>query len=154
MFKRDWLNYFPTLPEITDNDTVFQSWDTASKIGLQNDRSVGTTRLYKDGFYYPIVLVRKKLNYPDLKALMLEQARQHNQWIILIEDTGVGTGLIADLRTEELDAIDISATQSKETRAHIQTPKFASGRVLFPKSAPWLADCRATNKLRIQRQSG
>lgn len=45
MFKRDWLNYFPTLPEITDNDTVFQSWDTASKIGLQNDRSVGTTWL-------------------------------------------------------------------------------------------------------------
>lgn len=74
---------------------------------------------------------------------MLEQARQHNQWIILIEDTGVGTGLIADLRTEELDAIDISATQSKETRAHIQTPKFASGRVLFPKSAPWLADLEA-----------
>lgn len=25
MFKRDWLNYFPMLPEITDKDTVFQS---------------------------------------------------------------------------------------------------------------------------------
>lgn len=74
---------------------------------------------------------------------MLKQARQHNPWIILIDDTGVGTGLSADLRTEGLDAIDISATQSKETRAHIQTPKFASGRVLFPKSAPWLADLEA-----------
>lgn len=143
MFKREWLNYYPFLPEITDDDTVFQSWDTASKTGLQNDWSVGTTWLYKNGMYYLMDVVREKLNYPDLKARMLAAAQQYNPWCILLEDTGVGTGLIADLKSEGLDVIDISATQSKEARANIQTPKFESGRVWLPETAPWLSELEA-----------
>lgn len=81
-------------------------------------------------------VVRKKLNYPDLKSQMLASAERRKPWFILIEDTGVGTGLIEDLRVEGWDVIGVSPTQSKEARAHIQTPKFESGRVLFPVSAP------------------
>lgn len=143
MFKREWLNHYPTLPEITDDHTVFQSWDTASKTGLQNDWSVGTTWLYKDGMYYLMDVVRKKLNYPDLKARMLASAQTYNPWFVLIEDTGVGTGLIADLKSEGLDVIEVPATQSKEARAAIQTPKFESGRVWLPDSAPWLSELEA-----------
>jgi predicted phage terminase large subunit-like protein len=139
MFKREWLSYYPFLPEITVDDTVFQSWDTASKTGLANDWSVGTTWLYKSGLYYLIDVIREKLNYPDLKARMLRAAEEHNPSVILIEDTGVGTGLIADLRTEALNVVEVLATQSKEARAAIQTPKFESKRVLFSKSAPWLS---------------
>ena len=138
MFKREWLSYCPFLPEAADDDTIFQSWDTASKTGLENDWSVGTTWLYKGGFYYLIDVIREKLNYPDLKARMLAAAEEFNPWVVLVEDTGVGTGLIADLRTEGLDVVEVTATQSKEARAAIQTPKFESKRVLFPKSAPWL----------------
>lgn len=143
MFKRDWLQYYLKLPEITNEDTVFQSWDTASKTGLENDWSVGTTWLYKGGFYYLMDVVRERLNYPDLKASMLAEAQEYKPWFILIEDTGVGTGLIVDLRAEGLDAIDIPATQSKEARANIQTPKFESGRVWLPESAQWLSELQA-----------
>lgn len=143
LFKKEWFNYYPFLPEITDDDTVFQSWDTASKTGLQNDWSVGTTWLYKNGMYYLMDVVREKLNYPDLKARMLAEAQQYKPWFILIEDTGVGTGLIADLKSEGLDVIEISATQSKEARANIQTPKFESGRVWLPETAPWLSELEA-----------
>lgn len=143
MFKRGWLNYYLIQPEITDEDTVFQSWDTASKTGLANDWSVGTTWLYKGGFYYLLNVVREKLEYPALKAKMLETAKQYNPRIILVEDTGVGTGLIAELKVEGLDVVEISATQSKEARANIETPKFESGRVWFPKSAVWLSALEA-----------
>lgn len=143
MFKREWLKYYPFLPEITDEDIIFQSWDTASKTGLQNDWSVGTTWLYKDGMYYLMDVVREKLNYPNLKARMLAAALQFNPSFILIEDTGVGTGLIADLKTEGLDVIEVSATLTKEARAYIQTPKFESGRVWFPQTARWLSDLEA-----------
>jgi predicted phage terminase large subunit-like protein len=143
MFKRDWLNYYSIQPEITDEDTVFQSWDTASKTGLANDWSVGTTWLYKGGFYYLLDVVREKLDYPALKAKMLATAEFYNPWIILVEDTGVGTGLIAELKAEGLNVIDVAATQSKEARAHIQTPKFESGRVWLPKSAVWLSALEA-----------
>ena len=50
---------------------------------------------------------------------------------------------IADLKSEGLDVIDVSATQSKEARANIQTPKFESGRVLLPETAPWLSEFEA-----------
>lgn len=140
MFKRDWLSYYDTPPEICENDTVFQSWDTASKTGLQNDWSVCTTWLFKGGRYYLLDVFREKLNYTDLKARMIESAEWFNPWVILIEDTGVGTGLLDELRKEGLNAVDIRPTQSKEVRAHRQTPVFQSGRVFFPKSAPWLSD--------------
>ena len=143
MFKREWLNYYGEVPEITDEDTVFQSWDTASKQGLQNDWSVGTKWLYKRGHYYLLEVIRDKLNYPDLKARMIAASHDHKPWFILIEDTGFGTGLIADLLAEGLDVFDVKAIQSKDARAHTQTPKFASGWVWLPKSADWLSELEA-----------
>ena len=74
---------------------------------------------------------------------MIGLAKQYDPSVILIEDTGVGTGLLEDLRTEGLNAVEVKAIQSKQTRAHIQTPKFESHRVLFPQSAPWLPDLEA-----------
>lgn len=65
--------------------------------------------------------------------------RAFNSAAIWRRDAPPGTGLIADLKSEGLDVIEVAATQSKEARAHIQTPKFESGRVLFPKSAAWLS---------------
>lgn len=140
MIKREWLSYYDRVPEVTGDATVFQSWDTASKTGLENDWSVGTTWLFCEGHYYLVDVCREKLNYPDLRDRMIQMASRYDPWAILVEDTGVGTGLLEELRNEGLDAVGINPTQSKETRAHFQTPKFQSGRVLFPSSAPWLSD--------------
>lgn len=143
MFKRQWLSYYDTLPEITGNDTVLQSWDTASKTGLENDWSVGTTWLYTGGVYYLMDVCREKLNYPDLKAKMIEVARRYYPWVILIEDTGVGSGLLDELRAEGLNVVGCRPKEPKETRAHIQTAKFQSQRVRFRTNAPWLSALEA-----------
>lgn len=143
MFKRDWLTYYDHVPEIIGEECIYQSWDTASKTGPQNDWSVGTTWLFKDGFYYLLDVCREKLTYTELRAKMIEKAIEYDPSVILIEDAGVGTGLIEDLRHEGLNAVEIQPTQSKEIRAHIQTPKFQSSRVLFPRSAPWLSELEA-----------
>ena len=47
---------------------------------------------------------------------------------------------IEDLRAKGLNAVEVSATQSKETRAHIQTPTFEAKRVHLPETAPWLSE--------------
>jgi predicted phage terminase large subunit-like protein len=57
--------------------------------------------------------------------------------------TGPLKGVYGELRIEGLDAVAVQATQSKETRAHIQTPKFEARRVLFPQSAPWPSELEA-----------
>src|SRR5450432_1769756 len=62
---------------------------------------------------------------------------------ILIEDTGVGTALIAELKDAGLYAIAVKPERDKATRMSIQTGKFESGQVWFPNKAPWLADLEA-----------
>lgn len=142
-FKRDWLRYYDRLPEITEEDFVFQSWDTASKTGPANDWSVGTTWLSKDGLYFLVDLCREKLIYPDLRAKTIDLASQYDPQAILIEDAGVGTGLLEDLRREGLNAVNVLPNKNKEVRAHIQTHKFEASRVLFPRDAPWLSELEA-----------
>ena len=69
---------------------------------------------------------------------MIAEAVEFDPWIVLIEDAGVGTGLIEDLRREGLNTTGITPDKSKEARATIETAKFQSSRVLFPRSALWL----------------
>ncbi|MEP5760916.1 MAG: phage terminase large subunit [Litoreibacter sp.] len=143
MIKRAWLSYYSYLPEITEDDTVFQSWDTASKTGPENDWSVGTTWLHKNGLYYLIDICREKLNYPDLKTKMIDKAQEYDPRVVLIEDAGVGTGLLEDLRREGIDAVAVTPTKDKKTRAHIQSPRFEGRRVFFPDTASWLSELEA-----------
>lgn len=143
MFKRDWLACYEDVPEIARGECIFQSWDTASKTGPLNDWSVETTWLFKEGLYYLLDVCQEKLTYTELRAKMIEKANEFDPSVILIEDAGVGTGLIDILRHEGLNAFEVQPSQSKEIRAHIQTPKFQSSRVLFPSSAPWLSELEA-----------
>lgn len=143
MFKRDWLHYYDVLPERTEEGVLFQSWDTASKIQIENDWSVGMTWLYEDGQYYLVDVIRVKLNYPQLRLKMLESAEVWDPELILVEDTGAGTGLISELVQQGLNAVGIVPKQSKEIRANFQTPAFQAGRVRFPRQAPWLAELEA-----------
>jgi predicted phage terminase large subunit-like protein len=138
MIKRDWLCRYDALPPRTYATHVVQSWDTASKEGGENDFSVCTTWLVHAGKYYLIDLVRKRLNYPDLKALAIAHARAHKVTKILIEDTGVGTALVTELQRSGLQAVGVNVKGDKKTRMSVQSSKFESGEVLFPKSASWL----------------
>jgi predicted phage terminase large subunit-like protein len=124
-------------------DEVYQSWDTASKIAAHNDYSVCTTWLLSKGCYYLLDLIRGKFEFPELKARAIDAAKQ---WVangVLVENAGVGTGQIAELGQAGISSIAIPAVQSEQVRTSIQTAKFESGRVLFPKSALWLSDLHA-----------
>ena len=125
------------MPDSTD---IIQSWDTASKTGLENDWSVCTTWLRQDGRFYLLDLVRAKLDYPGLRTEALRLARKYRPWRILIEDTGIGTGLIADLCSRGQDAIAITPRGNKADRLRIQSAKFEAGRVLLPERAAWLSE--------------
>lgn len=57
---------------------------------------------------------------------------------MIIEDTGVGTGLIKDLKLNSVNAIAAKPTQSKQDRMRVHSATFEAGRVLFPAKAPWL----------------
>lgn len=140
MFKRKWLHYYDILPPCEEDDVIIQSWDTASKTGPSNDWSVGTTWLIKKGHYYLMDLQRKKLDYPALEEIAINLAQTYDPRVVLIEDCGVGTGLIAKLLQAGIDAVGVTPENSKEARASVQSSKFESGRVFFPKGASFISE--------------
>jgi predicted phage terminase large subunit-like protein len=139
MFRRDWLHSYDELPP-SDRGGVYQSWDTASKTGALNDFSVCTTWRVADGCFYLLDVIRAKVDFPALKAKAIEAAQAWRPRAVLIEDAGVGAGLIAELRLSGVSAIGVVPSASKEARASVQTAKFEAKRVLLPKSAPWPSD--------------
>ena len=143
MFKKKWINYYDKLPEQTNSGTIIQSWDTASKTGPENDWSVCTTWLHQDGLYFLLDIAREKLDYPALRKRAVAEALAYTPWVVLVEDTGVGTGLIAELVAHSINVVGVTPSASKAVRASRQSATFESQRVLFPRSAPWLSELEA-----------
>ena len=139
--KSDWLTYYEELP--ARFFFVLQSWDTANKSGELNDFSVCTTWGVYERRYYLLHVFRKRLNYPDLKRAVAEQAREYKASSIVIEDKASGTQLIQDLRADGLFGVreyEPPAGMDKVLRLHAQSVHFENGRVLLPRSARWLDD--------------
>lgn len=81
--------------------------------------------------------------YQDLKRRAQQLAIADAPEAILIEDAGVGSALIADLRGEGFSAIAIRPEADKITRLAVRAPLYESRRVIFPDQAAWLLDLEA-----------
>jgi predicted phage terminase large subunit-like protein len=143
MIKRHWVRRYENLPVRTSSMHVLQSWDTASKEGEQNAWTVCTTWYVHEGRYYLVDVLRDRFDYPTLKERAIAHARLHKPTTILIEDTGVGTALVPEVRNCGFAVIAVQVGHNKQTRISVQSAKFASGQVHFPHGAPWLEDLEA-----------
>ena len=140
MIKRVWVRRYDQLPT---SGLIIQSWDVASKQGEENDYSVCTTWLVHEIKYYLIDVLRDRFDFPTLRRKVSEQAKLHKASHILIEDAGVGTALIQELKTAHLPLIPVKPEYDKKIRMAIQSVKFENGQVFFPKEATWLAELEA-----------
>jgi predicted phage terminase large subunit-like protein len=138
LFKRAWLTYGDPPPR--EQMEVAQSWDTATGIGAQNDRSVGTTWGIKDKIYYLLDVHVGRWDLPELARQVVERARFYKATAVLIENASSGAGLIQLLRSSRLNVIGRKPRLEKQVRAATQSACFEAGRVVLPKSAPWIAD--------------
>jgi predicted phage terminase large subunit-like protein len=143
MVKTDWLQFYEPGEEPARFSQIVQSWDTANKSTELSDYSVCTTWGVIRRKYYLLDVVRKKLNYPDLKRLILEHAKRFNATNIIIEDKASGTQLIQDLQSEAVFGVSAYKPppgSDKTMRLYAQTAMFENGFVLLRRNAPWLAD--------------
>ena len=142
MVKHAWLQYYELQP--TPFDSIVQSWDTASKASELNNFSVCTTWGKKGKFYYLLSVFRKRLEYPDLKRAVKEQAKLYKPSMVLIEDKASGIQLIQELKRDGEHNLNIKACtpgdKDKTMRLHLQTAAFENGQVFLPKNASWLSD--------------
>jgi predicted phage terminase large subunit-like protein len=142
ILRQAWMKYFESLPEFYK---IIQSWDTAFKTGEHNDYSVGTTWGVKNtqfgDDYYLINMFRGKLEYPQLKAKIIELNDQYSPSEILVEDKASGQSILQELKQSGLGKLKpVKVDKDKESRVHSITALFESGRVYFDKNANYLSD--------------
>jgi len=121
-------------------ERVVQSWDTANKASELSDFSVCTSWGVAGKNLYLIDVLRRRMEYPELKRAVREQYERFGPDVVLIEDKASGTQLIQELIADGLRAVTRYRPQSdKIMRMHAQTAMIENGFVHLPQSAPWLA---------------
>jgi predicted phage terminase large subunit-like protein len=141
MVKAAWFcNYAPN--ERPDKfDRVVQSWDTANKASELSDFSVCTTWGIKGKDLYLLHVLRRRMEYPELKRAVREHCHSFGANVVLIEDKASGTQLIQELVQDGLHAVTRYQPQAnKMMRMHAQTATIENGFVHLPKEAAWLAE--------------
>jgi predicted phage terminase large subunit-like protein len=86
-------------------------------------------------------VLRRRLEYPDLKRAVCDQHARLRPDVVLIEDRASGTQLIQELVALGLHAVTRYRPQTdKVMRMHAQTATIENGFVNLPQAAPWLAE--------------
>ena len=140
IFKIDWWRHYrpEALPPIR---RIIQSWDTAFKTNAQNDYSCCTTWAECESGYYLIDLWKERVEFPDLKRMVVSLAAKHSPHAVLVEDKASGQSLIQELRRDtQLSIVPIKVDTDKVARAFAVTPLVEAGRVFLPEGAAWVAD--------------
>jgi predicted phage terminase large subunit-like protein len=144
--RRAWLVYYERheLPERDYRAKIIQSWDTAAKDGAQNDWSVCTTWLIKDGHYFLLDLTRGRYEYPRLRDTAIALADRYKPQAVLIENASTGMALAPDLKPHLKTPVKlVSVDNDKRGRLYVQQAKFEAGLVHFPKGARFLPELEA-----------
>lgn len=143
LVKWRWFKKYDVLPAEVPGDRFVQSWDTASKADQANDYSVCTTWLVRDGNAWLVNIFRAKLEFPELRRKIEEQAKHWRAKITLIEEAGSGIQLIQDLKANSALSIrGIIPRDDKATRMLSVSGVIEGGRIAIPADAPWLAELR------------
>ena len=140
MIKRDQIQYCDELPRRASSSVYIQSWDTASKPGESNSRSACVDFLVQENKYFIAHALVGQWEYRDLRQHVLSRAAEQKPNVILIEDAGVGTGLIGDLKQKGLPIIAVRPEGDKVTRLLRQISKFANRQVFLLRGAPGRVD--------------
>ncbi|MBS0232298.1 MAG: phage terminase large subunit [Proteobacteria bacterium] len=140
LLKWRWFRSYEAAPSRRPNDMIVQSWDLATTIGDASDWSVCTTWLVQQKQYYLLDIFRERMQFPDLRRKIVSQARAFGAKVVLLEEAGIGIGLLQQLRSEGRGTrlIGIRPEGSKADRATAQSAIIEAGSVFIPHEAPWL----------------
>jgi predicted phage terminase large subunit-like protein len=141
MVKLAWFKTYKVGEEPSKFDLIFQSWDSAVKATELSDYSACTTWGKKDDHLYLLHVLRRRMEYPELKRAVGDQANRFKASLILIEDKSSGAQLIQELRRDGLHAVTCyEPKMDKVMRLHSVTSTIENGFLYLPEKAEWLAE--------------
>ena len=140
LVKEEWFRrYAPN--EVPEFERIVQSWDTANKATELSNFSVCTTWGIAGKNAYLVSVFRRRLEYPELKRAVRDQAQMFKANVILIENKASGMQLIQEMIREGLHAATAYEPQGEKVmRFNAQTAMIENGFVFIPREAPWLAE--------------
>src|ERR1700693_6065829 len=140
MVKAEWFKTYVSGEQPAKFDMIFQSWDTANKSTELSDFSVCTTWGRKNKKLFLLHVLRKRLDYPELKQAVRDQSERFRPSNILIEDKASGTQLIQELIRDNVYGVTrYEPTMKKIMRLHSVTNTIENGFVYLPTEAHWRA---------------
>lgn len=138
IIKREWWKYYTERPYV---NRIIHSWDTAFKEKQHNDFSVCTVWGETDNTYVLLDVWRGKVEFPELKRVVVSLAERDHPASVVVEDKASGQSLIQELqRNTRLPVIPFKVDRDKIARAESITPLIEAGKVILPDNAPWLYD--------------
>lgn len=153
LIKGQWFRRYATLPNWREYSRRAIFADTAMKTGEANDYTVFLDALLlRTGEVYILNVWRKKVDAVGLLAMAkdiwgsVSQSKGREDLpaasAMYIEDKASGTGLIQQLRHEQvfIPVIALERTKDKLTRVMEVQPRIQSGQVYIPEYAPWVID--------------
>jgi predicted phage terminase large subunit-like protein len=142
ILKRLWFGQFADVPPSAF--LTIQSWDTAFQTGESNDYSACST--LSEGLTGTFLrdVYRKRLGFPDLERMVIQQYERMRPSAVLIEDKASGPSLIQSLRRKTsipIIAVDVPNTKDWKTqRINELAPYVETWRFHLPIAASWLDD--------------
>ena len=141
MVKASWFKIYAPEEVPQEFELVVQSWDTANKCSELSDHSVCSTWGLRDNHIYLLDVRRSRMEYPDLRRAVKEQALLYRAQVVLIEDRASGTQLIQDLVADGVHSVTrYEPKMDKVMRMHSVTSTIENGFVHIPVQAPWLPE--------------
>lgn len=131
IFKREWWNYYETVPKQLDE--VVQSWDTNFKGKQGTSYCVGQVWAKKGANKYLIDQYRDRMDFPELiRAIQRLTNKYPDANAKLIEEKANGSAVIQTLRDKVSGLIAVNPDSSKESRANSISPQIEAGNVYLP----------------------
>jgi predicted phage terminase large subunit-like protein len=139
IIKRDW--WIPWPYEMPILKHVIQSYDTAfSKKETADYSAITTWGIFKpeDGAADAIMLIdaiRGRFDFPELKAVALDQYKYWQPETTIIEAKASGQPLLQEFRRMGIPVMDFTPGRGKDkhSRVNAVAPVFESGQVYYPK---------------------
>ena len=113
------------------------------KEGQHNDFSVGELWAECENGYYLVDMVRKKMEYPELKTTVKDCYSQQKSSEVLVEDKSSGQQIVQDLKRYTKIPVKPmmpgkDMPRSKEERVILVSPLFEAGKVFLPSNKKWV----------------
>lgn len=147
ILRTNWWQPWINVKALPACSYTIQVYDTAYKIGEENDYTARTTWgiFYHNSDNPNIILLEamnKRLTLPELREEAVDSYYDFDPDLVLIEDKGSGISLIQELKRLgiRLKAISRNKGDDKVSRAHVASVMLEQGVVWYPKDKAWATE--------------